>query len=405
MSTAPADTFTSQALPFQIKVIEGDLSVAQLQPNQPPGVISLAGPGGRAGPLQANVSWEVKQRTSLKYPPGNPVGTQQAIGPTYSNLVVTGEWNDRFLGDGAAMSLRALFESIVARGLSVEVSWGHGLGGTVGTPSLTTDPIVRVGMIVRFKPSPIRPQDVPWEMEFEWRSNGGQSTSAISATAQLNPRAGFADVLNDSDEATAMWTAVQNGPQVRKVGLPQSALDAMSRAFEAVDTAGDQIQTASGAIVSAVVIPAAAAQQLIGSCKSTMDALALMTTTILTINLTALEVVDSALDIIRIKDSFFDVLAQCDQASETCYDAGTGISVNVQPDVMAQVQAIPGTDLRDLAAQYYGTPELWWLIAQANDIDGSAVPAAPTGASDQPNRPLIIPRPQSGTSSNLTEAC
>jgi len=399
---AVASLFASQALPFQIKVIEGDLSVAVLQPNQPPGVVSLS---GRAGPLQAGVSWEVKQRTSLKYPPGNPVGTQQAIGPTYSNTTVTGEWNDRFLGDGASMSLLALFESIVARGLSVEVSWGHGLAGTVSNPTLTTDPIVRVGMLVRFKPSPIRPQDIPWEMEFEWRSNGEATASAISATAQMNPRAGFADVLNDADEATAMWTAVQNGPQVGKIGLPQSALDAMSRAFEAVDTASDTIQTTSGAIVSAVVIPAAAAQQLIGACKSTMDSLALMTSTILSINLVALEVVDSALDIIRIKDSFFDVLAQCDQASETCYDAGTGISVNVQPDVMAQIQAIPGTDLRDLSAQHYGTPELWWLIQQANDIDGSAVPAAPTGPSDRPNRPLIIPRPQSGTSSNLTEAC
>jgi len=402
MSTAAADTFASQALPFQIKVIEGDLSVATLQPNQPPGVVVLS---GRAGPLQANVSWEVKQRTSLKTPPGNPVGTQQAIGPVWPNLTIAGEWNDRFLGDGAAMSLRALFESIVVRGLSVEVSWGHGLAGTVSSPALTTDPIVRVGMLVRFKPSPIRPQDVPWEMEFEWRSNGGQSTNPISATAQLNPRAGFADVLNDADEATAMWTAVQQGPQVSKIGLPQSALDAMSRAFEAVDTASDAIQTASGLIVSAVVIPASAALQLTGACKSTMDALALMTSTILSINLVALEVVDSALDIIRIKDSFFDVLAQCDQASETCYDAGTGISVNVQPDVMAQVRPAAGTDLRDLAAQYYGTPDLWWLIADANDIDGSAVPAAPTGPSDQPNRPLIIPRPQSGTSSNLTEAC
>ena len=41
----------------------------------------------------------------------------------------------------------------------------------------------------------------------------------------------------------------------------------------------------------------------------------------------------------------------------------------------------------------------------APDIDGSAVPASPTGPSDQPNRPIIIPRPQSGTSSNLAEAC
>lgn len=393
--------FGSQSLPFEIKVIEGDLSVAILQPGQPPGVISLE---GRAGPLQGG-SWEVGMRTAKSEPPGNPVATQQAIGPTLSNLTITGVWNDRYLGDGAAMSLRTLFEQITLRGLSVQVTWGHGLMGNPGAPVLTSDPIVRVGMIKRFKPTPDRVQDISWELEFEWRSTGDPTANSISATAQLNPREGFTNVVNDIDLATSLWTAVQNGPNLGTVGLPQATLTAMSNAFEALDNSIDAIQTASGLIVSAVIIPAAAAQQMVGACQNGLASINVMTTTILSVNLLAVEVRDSAVDIIRIKDSLFTVLFQCDQAGETCYDAQQGIAVNVEPDVIAQVRAPAGADLRDYAAQYYGDPDLWWLIANFNNIDGSAVPAAPTGPSDNPNFALKIPRPQAGTSSDLRQQC
>ena len=61
--------FGSQALPYEIKVIEGDLSVAILQTGEPPGVISLE---GRSGPLQP-ITYEVGMRT-------NKMGTQNPVG-------------------------------------------------------------------------------------------------------------------------------------------------------------------------------------------------------------------------------------------------------------------------------------------------------------------------------------
>lgn len=392
--------FGTQALPYEIKVVEGDLSVAILQAGQPPGTIVLE---GRSGPTWGP-SWEVSQRLSTVWPPGSPTATQQAIGPTLANHVISGLWNDRYLGDGQAMALRALFEQITMRALSVQVTWGHGLAGDQASPVLTTDPIVRVGMIKRFTPKPDRVQDIAWELEFEWRSTGAPSSNAITATAQVNPREGFSDVLNDLDLTTSLWTAVQYGPNLR-VGLPQSVLDTMTRVFEAVDSSIDKIETVAGAITSAVVIPAAAAQQLVAAAGNGIASLTLMISTVWTMDLLALEVKDSALDIIRIKNDLFTVTGQADLATETCYDAQAGIATNVEPDVIAEVRAPAGSDLRDLAAQYYGDSDLWWLIANFNDIDGSAVPAPPTGPSDDPGYAIRIPRPQAGTSSDLKQAC
>jgi hypothetical protein len=392
--------FGTQALPYEIKVIEGDLSVAILQTGQAPGTIVLE---GRSGPGWGP-SWEVSQRISTKFPPGNPIATQQAIGPTLGNHVISGLWNDRYLGDGQAMALRALFEQLTIRALSVQVTWGHGLSGDPDFPELTTDPIVRVGLIKRFTPKPDRVQDINWEIEFEWRSIGDPATNAITATAQVNPREGFSDVLNDLDLSTALWTAVENGPNLR-VGLPQPILNAMANAFEAVDSSVSKIQTVAGAITSAVIIPAAAAQQLIAAAGNGIAALTLMISTVQRIDVLAVEVKDSALDIIRIKDDLFTVSAQCDAAIETCYDAQAGIAVNVEPDVIAEVRVPAGTDLRDLAAQYYGDADLWWLLSNFNGIDGSMVPYPPTGASDAPHYPIKIPRPQAGTSSDLRQAC
>jgi hypothetical protein len=114
---------------------------------------------------------------------------------------------------------------------------------------------------------------------------------------------------------------------------------------------------------------------------------------------------DNALDLIRAMDQILTVLGFADQATESCTDAAAGVLNNIEPDVIAEVRAPAGTDLRDLAIRYYGTADLWWLIANANGIDGSAVPSPPSGPSDDPARALVIPRPQAGASSDLRMQC
>lgn len=392
--------FDSQALPVQVKVLEGILSATQLQDGQPPGVVQLV---GRQLPFRG-VKFGRRMRVKTVFYPGNPNGTQQTIGSTLKPTTFNGEWPDRYLGDGQGSALAETFDSICAAGASVEVSWGGNLTGTTEAPSLSGTPIVRVGIITEFEVTYDRFQDPQWSMECEWRSKGGASAPSISATPKINPREGFSNVVDGLQLATATLQAVQAGPQLR-LGLPSAATDALNRAFEAVTATVDTISQATGAVTSTIVIPEQAAQQLIGACKNGIDALHVMTTTILGIKLTTLEVRDSALDIIRTRDQFFTILSSSDAAGEVCVDAANGVLVNVEPDVIAEVRAPAGTDLRDLAIKFYGDPDMWYAIAAFNGIDGSAVPSPPSGPSDDPARPIRIPRAQPGSSSDLRAQC
>lgn len=390
----------SQSLGFQIKILEGSISTEVLQDGQPPGLLVLA---GRAGPF-SGPEWSQKMRVKTTFPPGSPVGTQQVIGRTLDPSTFTGEWNDRYLGDGQAMVLTEMFRRIADAGASVQVTWGGALFGDVSAPVLTGEAFVRVGIMTSFKIKPARVQDVTWEMVFDWRSAGEAAAPPIAATAKMNPTEGFANLMDQLDLATATLEAIQQGPQF-SLGIPQVAEQAFAQAFGAIDAAVDTIQNATSSVTAAVVIPTQAALQLIGACSTGLQAVITMETTLLSLNQVAMEVADSALGLLLLKDQILSTVVGLGGVKELCVDTSDGMAGFVESDVIAEVRAPAGTDLRDLAIKYYGDADLWWAIAQANGIEGSAVPSPPAGASDDPARAIRIPRPQPGASSDLRQQC
>jgi len=392
----PGAELDSQAGAFQIRVLEGELSVAQLQPGETAGVIKLS---GRAGPLQGLV-YEGSHRVKTTYYPGNQNGSQQALGATDKPMVVAGEWNDRFLGDGAAMGLMNLLDDVRARGVSVEVSWGGAISGSSATGSA----LVRVGVITNAKFSPVRVQDVPWELTFEWRGRGTPTAPAITATPKLNPRQDVADATDDLEMSSAMWTAYSQGP-VSQVGFSQLVEQVMANAQDSIETAVAALQSGQSAIQAATVIPTQAALRMIGAAEDAVASVRLMERTLLETPLLLVEVRDSALDLLRVTDDVFTQLLQHGQSKETCLRVRDGVVDLVEPDVVAAVDAPAGTSYRDLALRYYGDPDLGWAIAQFNDADGMSVPSQPDGPGDTPPRPTYIPRVQPGATSDLRAQC
>jgi len=393
--------FASQAGPFQIRVLEGDLSVAQLQPDQAPGVIQLVGRQNVAGALIL----EGTHKVVTTWYNGNPVASQQALGPTEKPTTVAGEWNDRFLGDGAAWALMELLDELRVRGVSVEVSWGGAIGGDTGAPVLSGTPVIRQGIVSRAKFEIARVQDIKWEADFEWRSKTQSQAPASLTTAKVNPRQDMNEAVDDAQLSAAMWDEFSQGPAVSTGGIPQQIANGIGQAYEQVASALDSIQAGSAMIVSSVQVPAQAALQMIGACAATVEALGQVEQNLLNMALLFIEVRDSALGLLTLKDDLFTQLLQVDVARERCVDASAGLQESFQPDVIAVVDAPAGTDLRDLALRYYQDPDMWWLIANQNDIDGSAVPAPPDGASDDPGRSIVIPRPANGSSGNLSQQC
>src|SRR3954468_10928771 len=95
-----------------IEVLEGVIRFRQLQEGQPNGMLML---DGRTLPFRP-ITYAGKQRIKTTFYPGNPVGSQQVMGPTIDPSTFKGMWRDRYLGDGAAMSLVSIFEDVKNRG-------------------------------------------------------------------------------------------------------------------------------------------------------------------------------------------------------------------------------------------------------------------------------------------------
>lgn len=164
------------------------LEITQLEGDRPVTVLLR----GRAMPYQ-DPSWEAEQRTKLTFYPGNPVGTQQLLGPREQPTSFNGMWKDRFIrgnvlknGDAgavqSALDAVALFTELQRSGKRVRVQWAN---------------IVRTGLLSKFTFTPKRTQDIAWEIEFEW--SGRDDQEAPRATTEQSAPSGQ-DLLRRQDE-------------------------------------------------------------------------------------------------------------------------------------------------------------------------------------------------------------
>ncbi len=383
--------FQSQAGPFQIRVLEGDLSVAQLQEGQPNGVLQLV---GRALPFRG-LEFQVTQRIKTTNYTGNPVATQQALGSKEEPTTISGAWKDYYLGDGVARALLETMRAICKRGLSVEVSWGGALAGQTESPVMAGEPIVRVGMIssvkARFTDAA---QELAWEVRFEWRSDGAVALPVVAATSRLSPREELTAVLSEADTATAGWEAFRDGPIARLSGIPQAIDEKIGDAIEAATLASDHVSATSAAISESTSVVLRDAQSAISACQGIIESFDKATEALLELKPLTLAVYDDAVAFLRQRAATLDLIQGFFRAQDRAAEAAAAIAEHAEPDVLAEATAPAGTNLRDLAFRYYGNPDLWWAIAQFNGIQGSSVPTPASGATDVPLRTIRIPRPQ-----------
>lgn len=155
----------------------GSVEIRQLDGDRPITVVLR----GRAMPYRGS-AWEIEQATKLTRYPGNPVATQQLLGPAELPTSMNGMWKARFLagsivkdGDPGAITspLEAveLFGDLLREGKTVRVQWAS---------------IVRSGLIKKFVATPDRAQDIAWELEFEWSSRDDE-TAPRATTEQSAP--------------------------------------------------------------------------------------------------------------------------------------------------------------------------------------------------------------------------
>lgn len=398
-----ADTTQSQASPLTFTILEGPNATTDIQ------LI------GRALPYRA-VPFEGKQRVKTTYYPGNPVATQQVMGPTEEPTTFNGIWKDIFLGNGAAKRLVDTFDDLRRSGFSVLVSWGSGkLADGSDIPPVPQDngkepttprwPIQRRGIIQSFKATYDRPQDITWEMTVAWAGRNEPTAPPFTAAGIINNRDGFDVTVEDLSDTKSKLQAFAESVAARITGFP-------AQVSARLDTAEEGIQTAIGFIESTTItlqgisqIPSLTLERGRAIFDQAAGALLNLKDTLLGNDQITRQPTDSALTYLDGKTQLFTVLDSTDISVETCSNTRNAIEKQMRPTVLAEVRPIPGTDLRDLARQYYGDPDLWYIIANFNDLTSSRVPDYPDGASDNPGAPIRVPQQPQGIDGVTSPSC
>ena len=170
--------------------------------------VSLIGRGLPYRPL----TLDAEQRVKITNPAGNPEGFGTVMGPTYGETQINGFWKNKYIGTGAteqpAITLTQprspnsqaqgnttgiqvgsvqdavqLFESIVAEGQLLEVTWGW---------------VIRRGYLKKFSPKIHNIHDVEWDATFAWVSKALPTTATLfdSNAGRLNTARGLRSLLD-----------------------------------------------------------------------------------------------------------------------------------------------------------------------------------------------------------------
>lgn len=222
------------------------IEIAQIEGDRPT-VVELR---ARAMPYQG-VAWPVEQHSKLTWYPGNPVATQQLLGPRELSTTFSGMWKSRFIagamvvnGDKQAVTTAfqavQLLERLARAGKAVRVQW---LGE------------VRTGIIKRFTPTFDREHDVAWEIEFEW--NGRDDELAPRAVVEASAPAGndlfkllntVEDVLTLAPDLAASFVA----SIVTQVNAVRDAVALVVDSFRAIESLVNLPNTVMGSMINAV---------------------------------------------------------------------------------------------------------------------------------------------------------
>jgi hypothetical protein len=159
-------------------------------------------------------------------------------------------------------------------------------------------------------------------------------------------------------------------------------------------------------VTEVATFPAGAARALIGATSLALDAATAAEAQFIDLAAgRALLPMDDGIGLLLSKIQTFALLGSTDAVKASSAQAADGVAQQAEPEVIAEVMAPAGTDLRDLALRFYGDPDSWWAIADYNNLGTSEVPRPPTGPSDHPALTIRIPRLQGGPQSDLRQNC
>ena len=356
---------------------------------------------GRALPLKSSgIGFGVKQRSKTTFYQGNPIGSRQVFGASFSDMDLSGIWSDRWLTSttpqgqivqpeavaevngfqvAALSDLDTLFEQIATSGVEIQLTWAHK---------------TRIGTLKQYEPTWRTIHDLEWKMTFEWLSAGQTDT-----TVNL--------FLSTPTDEAAKWSAISDAltTTVPAGGLAilQSAVgdiqDALANVVAAIQSYASQVTQYAAAVLSPVEIITALASTLQAIANTAQTLLNTLTAQVYCAIVTSPEETIEAVQTLTDADLYNAPKNTLPQVQSV----GQGIATaewlrqfkseakNARDEAIQERQeriaqygsgglqdiylAKQGEDLRDVSTAEYGTPDQWQLLRTYNGLTGSALSA------------------------------
>lgn len=350
---------------FTIKQLTGDQHSLELK--------------GRALPYQP-LTLEGAMRAEFTWYPGNGVASVQMLGGEEKGTTISGTWKDRFiksvtdegravvpsgvaLWDGSQVGdvydLALLVDSLRKAGQLVEVKW---------------DRFVRRGILLRFKQTWLRIEDLEWEMEFQWVSQGDEQTPpTIPDTPDAND---FSKKL--TAKLDQLRTALTLPPEFQVVDDFMSQVNSLA---DIIDDAAVEAENAVRNGIAKVSSPIEVAERVLTSAESVKTAASGIVTAVEQFPPKDL-INTSAPDDLNVGDALLattwsrNIKTQARDIALFASLEGDSLRAIVRRDqLLAVFTARENMDLRDVSRTYYGTTFQWRTLLSFNKFSTSKLSA------------------------------
>jgi hypothetical protein len=352
---------------------------------------------GRAMPYKP-LTMKGTMRAEFTWYPGNTTASVQMLGSKEEPTTVSGKWKDRFIA-----SSNEFFSLVTPTGIALQTA-GAASQGAVGQALASTQDIVktvdsirragqllrvtwgdviREGILTSFTVTWERQDVASWEMEFTWISQGEtQIAPTLPASISLG------NLATQLSAKVADLRAAIEAP----FNLAGDFLSAVDAAFEVIDDAAFEMANVVSGVVQSVYIPQEAAERTLALLLSVRASALSVRTTVettaradvssdfrsVTVSIANafVDPTDSTIltvgeDLVvsrytsALKKAAQDLVVLCAIASEEVR-ASTR-----QEDLLATFIARAPTDLRDVATQFYGSPDDWRVLLRFNRMTSS----------------------------------
>jgi len=350
---------------------------------------------GRSMPYQP-IAFEGAMRAEFTWYPGNPQATAQVLGPSESPTSINGVWKDRFIKTAtdpipelnipelpvSNVQGRAEYDGILVRDVSSLVSAMDGFRRRGQMLKMTWDQITRHGLMTKFRHAWLRHEDVEWEVEFTWMSQG-EDTVPIA----------FGQENNIEDLANAIADAVN-----ALIAVVQAVFNLINEIASLINNLVDMIVEAVSAIVDLVqqaielvMLPFQVAEKIKAAYETIADACTGIIDTIESVPDQVLNAASSLVggtepEALQAETYKRDVKVQARNVRVIAKEAQQQVAATAeQQPAINVVQPRQDQDLRSVSTQQYGSPNEWRRLRRYNRLRGSRLSAGSK---------LLIPRIQ-----------